>query len=263
MFADEQIVTAMPLRPGRVRRMAAGAWHLPAGVLFLMRHASLWPVAALPAFVGVLLLFLGAALALLGLGSIEQAMAPIYARLPHDLSFALAVTLWMATLVSGAVAGLAVSLLITAPLLDHLSLRTEVLLRGSATNRTPGRRWEAWRPFKTSLLLVGATPLSLALGVLPLVGLPLQLGWIAQVLATQQSEGPLTRCGLDSAARQQWRREWRWECLGFGVAGFLAILVPFAVAPSLAAGMACLVLEIEGLIVEPQVQPAAAAGAAH
>jgi uncharacterized protein involved in cysteine biosynthesis len=259
----EETLTVAPLRPGCVRRMAAGAWHLPAGALFLLRHASLWPVAALPALVGMVTLLLGAALALLGLGAIEQAMAPLYAHLPHDLSFALALTLWTATLVTGTVAGLGVGILLTAPLLDHLSLRTEVLLRGSATNRTPGRRWEVWRPLRTSLLLVGGTPLSLALGVLPLIGLPLQLAWIAQVLATQQSEGPLTRCGLDPVARQQWRREWRWECLGFGMAGFLAILVPFVVIPSLATGMACLVLEIEGLVAETPAQPVVAAGAAH
>jgi hypothetical protein len=42
--------------------MAAGAWHVLAGFGFLLRHASLWPLAVVPAVLAVLGLFLGLAL---------------------------------------------------------------------------------------------------------------------------------------------------------------------------------------------------------
>src|SRR5438046_4190088 len=51
-------------RPGIFRRAAAGAWHVPAGFVFLARTPPLWPLAILPAVLAVACvvggLFLGA-----------------------------------------------------------------------------------------------------------------------------------------------------------------------------------------------------------
>jgi uncharacterized protein involved in cysteine biosynthesis len=236
-------------RPGRVRRLAAGAWHVLGGLVFLVRHASLWPLAVLPALLGVFFLIVGAAVGLLCLGTVEQALAPHYERLPHPWALAVMVALWTTTIAAGIVAGLALALLLSAPILDHLSRRTEELLTGSTLARSRRLSWELVQSFKSALVLVAALPLAFVLGLLPLIGPLLQLVWAGYALATQQSEAPLLRRGLDGPSRRLWRREWRWECLGFGAAGLLAQCVPF-VTPSLVVGMARLVVEIEALAPE-------------
>jgi hypothetical protein len=48
-----------PPRPGLVRRVAAGAWHVPAGFVILLRNPRLWPIAFIPVVLAVLLMFPG------------------------------------------------------------------------------------------------------------------------------------------------------------------------------------------------------------
>jgi uncharacterized protein involved in cysteine biosynthesis len=252
VLPDEPLVNsaepafASAARPGRVRRLAAGAWHVLGGILFLVRHPSLWPLAALPSLTGVLFLVVGAAAGLWGLGSVDQALAAHYARLPHPWPLAIMLALWTATVATGVLTGFALTLLLCAPILDHLSRRTEELLTGFALDRSRALHWEIARSFRSTLFLLAALPLAFALGLLPLVGPLLQLLWAARALASQQSEAPLLRRDLDGPARRLWRREWRWECLGFGGAGLFALCVPFA-TPSLVVGMTRLVVEIEAL----------------
>jgi len=45
--------------PGSLRRLAAGAWHVPAGFAFLFRHRRLLPLAILPVFLVVVFLIAG------------------------------------------------------------------------------------------------------------------------------------------------------------------------------------------------------------
>ena len=244
-----------PARPGRARRLAAGAWHVLGGFLFLLRHPRLWPLAALPALLAVLFLIVGAAVGLLSLGSVDQALALHYAWLPQPWAFAIMLALWTTTIAACVLAGLALALLLSAPILDHLSRRTEELLTGSAVDRSRGLPYEIAQAFKSALFFVAALPLVFVLGLLPLVGPLLQFVWAAHALASQLSDGPLLRRGLDGPARRRWRREWRWECLGFGAAGLLTLCVPF-VTPGLVVGMARLVVEVEALSSPEPVEPA-------
>jgi uncharacterized protein involved in cysteine biosynthesis len=240
---------ASPERPGRVRRLAAGAWHVLGGLLFLLRHASLWPLAALPAILGVVFFVVGAAVGLLSLGSVEQAFAPHYAKLPPPWALAVMLAVWTTTIAAAVAVGLALALLLSAPILDHLSRRTEELATGFSQDRSHGLPWEIAQSFKSALFFLAALPLAFAIGLLPLIGPLLEFLWAAHCLAAQQSAAPLLRRGLDGAAQRRWRREWRWECLGFGSAGLIALCVPF-VAPALVVGMARLVVEIEAMAPE-------------
>lgn len=243
------------LLPGRLRRGAAGAWHVPAGFVFLVRRPRLWVTAILPTAAGIVLVAIGLALGFFFLNEIEHAVAPAPGRLPGWLSFVITLSLWTATLATGAVLGLALALLLAAPLLDRLSRRTEELVRGVASDRSRGFGWELSQSFRSALWFIGAAPVVFVLGLVPLVGPLLQLGWGATALAYQQTDSALARRGLDFEERRAWHRAWRWESLGFGLAGLVALIVPFAnllLAPGLAVGGTRLVLEIEELAGAPE-----------
>ena len=60
-------------RPGLVRRVAAGAWHVPAGFAILLRNPRLWPLATLPVALAVGLMFLGAVLGIFLIPRVEAA----------------------------------------------------------------------------------------------------------------------------------------------------------------------------------------------
>jgi uncharacterized protein involved in cysteine biosynthesis len=236
--------------PGRAHRVAAGAWHVIGGFLFLVRHARLWPIAALPGLLCLFLVGVGGAIGLLSLASVEGLIAPRYAHLSSGWQFAMMLAVWTATIALGVLAGLGLSLLLGAPILDHLSRRTEELLLPVAPDRSRGLRWELLQSFRSALFFVAMLPLSFAVGLLPFVGPPLQFTWAAHALASQQSDGPLLRRGLAAEERRRWRRDWRFELLGFGAAGLVTLIVPFAnvlLAPGLAVGMARLVVELEAL----------------
>ena len=83
--------------------------------------------------------------------------------------------------------------------------------------------------------------------LVPFVGPPLATLWGAFALAFQFTDGPLTRRGRDFVEKLRWHREWGPEAIGFGLAGLVALLVPFAnllVAPALTVGAARLVLDL-------------------
>jgi CysZ protein len=240
--------------------VAAGAWHVLGGFLFLLRHARLWPIAALPALLGVLLIFVGGALGMLSLISVEHAVAPHYVRLPAGWSLAVMLALWTTTIAVGIVAGLTLALLLSAPLLDHLSRRTEDLLLRRRPDPLRLAPLSIAQSFRSALVLAAMLPLAFGLGILPLLGPPLLFTWTAYALACQQSEAPLLHRGLDAAGRRLWQRDWRWECLGFGAAGLIALVVPvvnFLIVPALAVGMARLVVEVDALRREREGRPGA------
>jgi uncharacterized protein involved in cysteine biosynthesis len=247
----ETIIARAPAeRPGRIRRAAAGAWHVPAGMFFLVRHVRLWPMAALPAALCAVFFVAGLFLGYFSLRVIEEALAPHPGRMPGWLVFCITLALWLGTLAAAAVAGLALALLLSAPVLDALSRRVERLVRGSVPERSRGLRWEIVQSLKGALFLVAAAPLVFVLGLVPVAGPLLGLVWGAYALAYQETDSPLTRRGLDFARRRHWHRAWRWESLGFGLAGLAVLVVPFAnllLAPALTVGGTRLVLEIEDL----------------
>jgi CysZ protein len=242
---------AVSVRPGRLRRAAAGAWHVPAGLFFLACRPRLWPLVILPAIIGAVLIVAGLALGIYSMHLVEEVLAPSPGRVPAWLGMAITLALWIATAAGGILAGFALALLLSAPILDQLSRRVEQLMRGSARSASRGLRWEVAHSLKASLFLVAAAPLALALGMLPLVGPLVSLVWSASVVAYQQTDAALARRGLAFADRREWHRKWRWESLGFGLAGMVLLAVPVVdvlLGPALVVGGTRLVLESEDFV---------------
>jgi uncharacterized protein involved in cysteine biosynthesis len=245
--SEEEVEIVTPLaevRPGRVRRVAAGAWHLPAGLLSLVRHARLWPVAAFPTLLGALLLLGGLFLGVFALGAVERALAPTPGRVPAWLALATTLGLWTTTALLGLLVALALTLLISAPLLDRLARRRDTL----AGERAARLRWDMSECFRGPLWFVASLPLVALVGLLPVLGPVAAFVVAGAALGRQTLEAALTRLGYDAGARRAWHREWRWESLGFGLAGLMALVVfglNFLLAPALALGAQRLVAEIE------------------
>ena len=74
--------------------------------------------------------------------------------------------------------------------------------------------------------------------------------WGGRAVALQMTDPALTRRGMSLKERWRWHREWLAESQGFGLAGMVGLLVPFAnllLAPALVAGGTLLVLSLEPL----------------
>jgi CysZ protein len=242
-------------RPGALRRAGAGAWHVLAGFGFLMRRPSLWPLAALPALIAVVCLIGGVLLAVYSVDWIESRVLPAQNRLT-TLSFLLTITMYVGTLVAGLVLGLAVALLLSAPALEALSSRVDALVRGGTVDRSRGWKWEMLQAFRGTLFFLAAAPGVFLLTLIPVVGPPLALLWGSYALAFQQTDSALARRGLNFAERRNWHRYWKLECMGFGLAGLVTLVVPlagFLVGPALAVGGTLLVLELEDQLIPPDV----------
>jgi CysZ protein len=249
-------------RPGAARRLAAGSWHVLAGFGFLLRRPRLWPLALLPAVLAAVCLLFGLLGALYSLHWIEEALVPGPGRISSAAGFVLTLLVWLGTIASGLVLGLAVALLLSAPILEQLSRRVDALVRGVAVEHGRGWRWELWQSVRGTLYFLAATPGVLLLGLVPVVGPPLALLWGAYALAFQQTDAALARRGLDFSERRAWHRHWKMESLGFGATGLVTLIVPVVnllVTPALAVGGTLLVLELEDQLIPPDV-PAPAAG---
>lgn len=237
-------------RPSFVRRVAAGAWHVPGGFAFLLRRPGLWPLAALPAALALVLMLLGASFGLYLIPRAEASFAaapgtrPVWVELPTTL------LLWVAMVGSGVFLGLGVALLLASPLLEQLSKQVEARVRGVAIDTGRGLAWETAESLRAGLYFLVAAPGVLLLGLVPLVGPVLSALWGARAVALQMTDSALTRRGLGFAARWRWHREWLPESQGFGLAGMVGLLVPFAnllLGPALVVGGTLLVLALEPL----------------
>jgi len=235
--------------PGALRRAAAGAWHVPAGFVFLLRRPRLWPLALLPAAAAVAFVCGGAAGGLYAAPFFEAALTKHLQWLPLWLLILVGAGLWVAAIVAGAALGLAVGLLAAAPILERLSAEVEALVRQpAALPAEAGLGWQLAQSFRMATYFLLATPGMLVLGLVPLVGPFLGAIWGAYVLALQETEPSLARRGLDFKARRAWHRRWRPESLGFGLTALLVLAVPFVnflLAPALIVGGTLLVNEIE------------------
>jgi CysZ protein len=241
-------VYAPAVPPGKLRRAAAGAWHVPAGFWFLLRNPSLWPLAALPTFLAVVFLVGGVFGAAYSFRWVEGWFLPGPERLPAFLTLILTLALGLGTLAAGALMGLALALLLSAPVLERLSRRVESRARGEVAAADTNLRWEVAQSLQGSLYFLAAAPGMLLLSLIPLVGPPLGALWGAHALAFQQTDMALARRGLSFGARRAWHRRFRAESLGFGLMALLALVVPFAnllLAPVLTVGGTLLVLELE------------------
>jgi len=246
-MSDGAVVVPRGL-PGVVRRAAAGAWHVPAGFVFLLRHPSLWPLAILPALLALVLLSAGAVAGVYLIPRVENAFAPTPGAWPEWLELPVSLLLWTATIGAGAFLGLGVALLLVAPILDLLSRRVETKARGRAEDASAGLAWEIKQSLRAALYFILAAPVVFALGLIPVVGPFLSVMLGARAVAMQMTDFALTRHGADLAGKVAWHRRWLPESQGFGLAGMLGLLVPFAnvlLGPSLVTGATLLVLEIE------------------
>jgi uncharacterized protein involved in cysteine biosynthesis len=247
-------------RPGSLRRAAAGAWHVPAGFAFLVRRPSLWPWAALPIALAVLCLAGGALAAVYSVQWLETLLVPA-GKVEGTLGFLLTLAIYIGTVLAGLVLGLAVAILLAAPILEQLSRRVDALVRGEAIDRSRGLRWELAQAFRGTLYFLAAAPGVFLLNLVPVVGPPMAFLWGAHALAFQQTDAALARRGFDFAARRAWHRYWKLESLGFGMAGLVTLIVPlanFLVIPALAVGGTLLVLELEDQLIPPD-RPASTA----
>ena len=236
------------------RRAAAGAWHVIAGFAFLFRRPRLWPLAALPILLAVVCIVAGFFAAMFAIPWLEQSLLPQRGKVTAGLAIILYMALMVGTLAAGVIAGLAVAMLLAAPVLERLSHKVEAYVRVDVIEPDGGWKWELLQSFKGALYFLAAAPFVLVLSLIPLVGPPIGMLWGAYALALQQTDVPLARRGMGFGARRAWHRKWRAESLGFGLAGLVTLLVPlvnFLLAPALAVGGTLLVLELEEDLVVP------------
>jgi len=235
-------------RPGLLRRAAAGAWHVPAGFAFLLRHPRLWPLAALPAILAGVLVAIFALGGLLLAPRVLAAMLPEPGRYPEWIALPTSVLLLIATVGAGAFLGLGLALALASPLLEQLSRRVEARARGLLEDASPGLVFEVGQSLRGALYFLAAAPVLFLLGFIPLVGPLLALMWGARAVALQMTDPALSRRGMSFADKRRWHREWRVETQGFGLAGMLGFIVPLAnllLGPALVTGGTLLVLELE------------------
>jgi uncharacterized protein involved in cysteine biosynthesis len=258
--SEAEIPTERPARrPGALWRAAAGAWHVPAGLYYLLRNPSLWPLAILPAFLCGLLGVGGLFGGMFLFPRIQTALAMDHTRAAPWLDLLLTLTLGVGVLAAGAALGLALALLLAAPLLDQLSRRTEARLRGRVEESAHGLRWEIGQSLRTALYFLAVMPIIFLLGLVPLLGPFLSALWGGLALSFQFTEAPLARRGLGFHDRRLWHQRWLAESLGFGLAALFVFLIPFAnllLGPALAIGGTMLVLDLEPERVAASAPPA-------
>lgn len=241
------------LRPSLTLRAAAGAWHVPAGLGFLLRNRSLWSLAIAPAAIAAVLLNLGLVAGAFLAPQIETRLAPSQAHIPALLSVALTLSLWFGVVVATTALGLALSLLVTAPLLERLTRKVEAQLGGRGAGRVPTEQWDIALSTRTGLVFVATAVAALGLAIVPLVGPFLSAAASAPLLAYQSLDPTLTRRNLSLEQKKEWHLRWGGEVVGFGLAALVALLVPLVNAflpPALAVGATRLVLDLEGLDAE-------------
>jgi uncharacterized protein involved in cysteine biosynthesis len=233
---------------------------VPAGLGFVLKNRSLWSLALAPAAVAAVLVNLGLVAGSFLVPLVENRLAPAQAELSPVLGLALTLSLWSGMVGAAMALGLAVSLLLTAPLLEKLSRKVEAQLGGRGAGRVPAERWDVAASLRSALVCVAAAVAALALAVVPLVGPILGAAVAAPLLAYQATEGVLGRRELRFADKRAWLLRWRGEACGFGLAALVALLVPalnVLLPPALAVGGARLVVDLEGLeMEEPAGQPA-------
>jgi CysZ protein len=237
-----------PRRPGLAVRAAAGAWHVQAGFGFVLGRPGLWPFAALPAALALVLLLLGLVLGIFLGPHVEARFAPAPGSAPVWVELPVSLLLWTATLGSAVFLGLGIALALSSPILDQLSRQVEARIRGRAADAGKGLRWEVGQALRGSLYFLAAAPGVFLLGLVPFVGPFLSVAWGGRAVAFQMTDPALTRRGLGFSEKRRWHRTWRAESTGFGLAGMVGLLVPFAnlvLGPALVAGGTLLVLDLE------------------
>lgn len=210
--------------PRPVRGLTSGIWYAPSSFVYLLKRPSLWPMSLLPAAATVALVGAG----LFGGYWLGPAVAARVIEGEGIWAFIAELGVRLGAILTGAVSGLGVALLLTAPFQELLSQRVEHQLRGEPSSSARGIRWEMTQALRGALYFLLRAPLVLLLGLIPIAGPPLAILWAAHSLALQQTDATLARHGLDFATRRRWHREHRFESIGFGLGGLATLLVPVA-----------------------------------
>src|SRR5262249_31426891 len=125
-------------RPGILRRLAEGAWHVPAGFVFLFRHPRLLLLAFVPMLLAVVFL-IGGLLLGVGMGpEVNARLAPPPEQVLPGLVLLASLLLWMGTVGACVALGFAIAVVLAAPVLDLLSRRVEARVRGQAEEEQRG-----------------------------------------------------------------------------------------------------------------------------
>ena len=247
-------------RPGLVRRVAAGAWHVPAGFAILLRNPRLWPLATLPVALAAALMSLGAVLGIFLIPRVEAAFGSAPGTRPGWIELPASLLLWMAMVGTGVFFGLGIALLLATPALEQLSRQVEARVRGAPVDSSRGLVWELAQSLRGGFYFLLAAPGVFLLGLIPILGPFLAVMWGGRAVALQMTDPALTRRGMPIKERWRWHREWLAESQGFGLAGMVGLLVPFAnllLGPALVAGGTLLVLSLEPLASTEAETPAA------
>ena len=111
-------------------------------------------------------------------------------------------SVYIGTVLAGLVMGLAVAILLSAPILERLSGRVDTLVRGAPVDRSRGLAWELSQAFRGALYFLAAAPGVLLLNLVPLVGPPLALlvGLVRAGLPADRRRAGAARAGLRGAA---------------------------------------------------------------
>jgi CysZ protein len=241
---------ALPGRPGVLRRAAEGAWHVPAGFVFLFRNPRLLPLALVPALLAVFGILGGLVLGILLGPEVNARFAPSRDQMLPGLVLLATLLLWIGTLGASVTLGFAMALVLAAPVLELLSRRVEARVRGRADEADKGLRFAVAESLRGSFYFLIAAPGIFLLGLIPIVGPVLAALWGARALSFQFTDPALGRRGLAFREKRAWHRQWLPESGGFGLAGLVTLLIPLAnllVAPALTVGATLLVLELEDL----------------
>lgn len=232
---------------GSIASAATGLAALPSGAWYLLGHRRLWPYAAAPLIVNLVLYLVLGSLAityvlpvLVGwltpasfpwwLSWVEPFLKPFLGWLVWLFSFLLLV-------VAGALSFTAVGSVIAAPFLDFLSEKVENLELGRSLGR----------PFSLGVLMEDAARTvvqaclklsvvaALFVATLPLLLVPVLGGLAVTVinsyfaiwyLAAEFLDLPMSRAGWSLTQRRAWLQRRRGAVFGFGGAIYLVCLVP-------------------------------------
>jgi CysZ protein len=154
----------------------------------------------------------------------------------------------LATVAAGMTLGFGLALALTAPVIEQISRRVEAKAAGQILDRGLGVRSELREAARAAAYFLAMAALAFAIGLVPFAGPVLAALWAAYALSFQLTDPPLARRGLSFREKRAWHRTHRAESEGFGLAGLVLLLVPFAnllLGPAMAAGGALLVLRVE------------------
>src|SRR5207247_10999264 len=129
------------------------------------RRPSFWPRAALPMLLAVVCILSGIALGASAIPWLETHLLPGRGKIAAGIGILLSLALYLGTLLAGAIAGLAVAMLISAPILERLSRRVEAYVRVHVVEHEGGLKWGMAQAMRGALYFLLAAPVCCLLRV--------------------------------------------------------------------------------------------------